>query len=296
MEYQRQTVPGSPYQNTEYQRQPAPGSPYQNMEYQRQPPTGRGGQLFDDIANGNDNFFSGAAGMVANPVVTSYVFNQGREWLDKNTSFLNRYLQSTNLKYYFCVDNSYVAQKIALLLCPLLQKSYQRKRENREGQEYYLPPKDDKNAPDLYIPVMAFVTYIILIAIVMGFKNKFTPEILGMTASTGFVSLIIQVLFLKFGFYLLDSEDVSLLDLISYSGYIFVSLVVNHLVGLIAGSYLYYIAMIVNGLFMAVFMVKTLRLLIRQNQKGFARSNYRNYFLLTVAALQLVWSYVLGAF
>jgi len=263
---------------------------------QRTAPTGRGGQLFDDFAQGND-ILAGAAGVVANPVVTNIVWNQGKEWFDKNTSFLNRYLQSTNLKYYFCVDNSYVAQKISILLCPLLQKSYQRKRENRNGQEFYLPPKEDKNAPDLYIPIMAFVTYIILIGFVMGLKNRFTPEILGMTASTGLVALIIQVLFLKFGFYLLDSEDVSILDLLSYSGYIFVNLVVNHIVGIIGGSYLYYSTMIVNGIFMAVFMVKTLRLLVRVNQRGgVMRTNYRNYFLLTVAALQIVWSYVLGAF
>lgn len=37
----------------------------------------------------------------------------------------------------------------------------------------YLPPNQDKNAPDLYIPVMAFVTYVILIAFFKGTNNEY---------------------------------------------------------------------------------------------------------------------------
>lgn len=39
-------------------------------------------------------------------------------------------------------------------------------------------PINDENAPDLYIPVMAFVTYILLTGYVKGTKNTFTPEVL----------------------------------------------------------------------------------------------------------------------
>jgi hypothetical protein len=34
--------------------------------------------------------------------------------------------------------------------------------------EAYLPPNQDYNAPDLYIPVMAFITYVLLVAFFMG--------------------------------------------------------------------------------------------------------------------------------
>lgn len=35
----------------------------------------------------------------------------------------------------------------------------------------FLPPKDDINAPDLYIPVMSFVTYIITVSFMLGTRN-----------------------------------------------------------------------------------------------------------------------------
>jgi hypothetical protein len=34
------------------------------------------------------------------------------------------------------------------------------------------PPRADVNAPDLYIPAMAFVTYILLLAYVKGSQNQ----------------------------------------------------------------------------------------------------------------------------
>lgn len=37
----------------------------------------------------------------------------------------------------------------------------------------YLPPNQDRNAPDLYIPVMAFVTYVLLIAFFKGTNNEY---------------------------------------------------------------------------------------------------------------------------
>lgn len=68
-----------------------------------------------------------------------------------------------------------------------------------------LPPSHDVNAPDLYIPLMAFVTYVILfanyyllskvlfVAFFMGTQFSFTPDVLGMTASSGFLVLGIEV-------------------------------------------------------------------------------------------------------
>lgn len=37
----------------------------------------------------------------------------------------------------------------------------------------FLPPREDINAPDMYLPIMAFVTWILLIALKMGFENMY---------------------------------------------------------------------------------------------------------------------------
>jgi hypothetical protein len=51
--------------------------------------------------------------------------------------------------------------------------------------EFFCPPRDDVNAPDLYVPLMAFVTYILAVAFIMGANGQFSPELLGNLASRG---------------------------------------------------------------------------------------------------------------
>lgn len=79
----------------------------------------------------------------------------------------------------------------------------------------------------MYIPVMSFVTYIFLSTILAGLRGAFHPELLGMTATTAFAIIIFEILCLKLGTYLLNiSSDSQLLDLVAYSGYKFVGIIV----------------------------------------------------------------------
>ena len=41
------------------------------------------------------------------------------------------------------------------------------------SQDEAVPPKLDVNAPDLYIPIMSFVTYILMLGICLGKLFKF---------------------------------------------------------------------------------------------------------------------------
>ncbi|ELR13596.1 Yip1 domain containing protein [Acanthamoeba castellanii str. Neff] len=255
--------------------------------------------LFSDIGQGD--FLNNVAQITDNPLLRVGL-DQGSRWAEdagrKGLEGITRYLEATNLKYYFNINNSYVPNKLKVILCPILHKSWTRRiTQTPDGKEQYLPPKDDLNAPDLYIPLMAFVTYVLLAAFVLGTRNEFTPEMLGKLASSGLISLGFEVVFLKFGFYLLNSMNCSVFDLLSYAGYIFISLCVNHLVGLLLGTYAYYCSVVLTGVFIAIFMVRTLRLLILPDQEMAntpLASSKRSYFLLSVAVLQLVMSYFLG--
>ena len=55
------------------------------------------------------------------------------------------------------------------------------------------PPRSDVNAPDLYIPVMALVTYIVVVGLHLGYTHKFSPEVLGKTASSGLTAMVLEV-------------------------------------------------------------------------------------------------------
>lgn len=78
---------------------------------------------------------------------------------------------------------------------------------------------------------MAFVTYILLSAVIAGLRGEFQPELLGYTATTAFAIVIFEILGLKLGCYLLSiSNESQVFDLLAYSGYKFVGIIVTVLV------------------------------------------------------------------
>jgi protein transport protein YIF1 len=123
-----------------------------------------------------------------------------------------------------------VVNKLFLVLFPWRHKPWSRKQSvGPNGQEgWYLPPREDINSPDMYIPVMAVVTYILLSSTIAGLRGQFQPELLGYTASTALVAVVLEILVLKLFTYLLSiSNESQLLDLVAYSGYKFVGIIVT---------------------------------------------------------------------
>ncbi|OJD35189.1 er to golgi transporter yif1 [Diplodia corticola] len=145
----------------------------------------------------------------------------GHEYMEQN---FNRYVNVSALKRYFNVSNSYVVNKLYIVLFPWRHRPWV--RQNQDG--FFLPPREDINSPDMYIPVMAFVTYILLSTLLAGIRGAFHPELLGLTATTAFVVVTFEILGLKLGCYLLSiSNESQLLDLVAYSGYKFVGVIVT---------------------------------------------------------------------
>lgn len=143
---------------------------------------------------------------------------------------VNRWVNFSALKHYFNVSNGYVVNKLFLVLFPWRHKPWSRRQAvGPSGQEgWYLPPRDDINSPDMYIPVMALVTYILLSTLLAGLRGQFQPELLGYTASKAGVVVIVEILLLKLGCYFLSiSNESQLLDLVAYSGYKFVGIIVT---------------------------------------------------------------------
>lgn len=160
---------------------------------------------------------------------------------DRQSQF-NRYVSIPALKHYFNVSNSYVLSKLALVLFPWRHKPWSRQQARMAGsatgpngqlvqQQYssmFLPPRDDLNSPDMYIPVMALVTYILLSVLLAGFRGHFHPELLGSITTTAIAVIIFEILCLKMAMYILSiNNDSQLLDLVAYSGYKFVGIIVT---------------------------------------------------------------------
>ncbi|RIA81779.1 COPII-coated vesicle component Hrf1 [Glomus cerebriforme] len=225
----------------------------------------------------------------------------GSEYVEKN---INRYLNYPALKHYFKVNNSYVANKIRLLLFPWRHRPWSRlvKRSEQNGQmEGYKPPRDDINSPDLYIPTMALVTYVLLTGIVAGTEHKFHPEVLGVNATTAFLLMISELTFIKGGCYLLNiAAETRILDLLAYSGYKFIGVIVTLLVGLLAPFWVvvatFFYTVAANGFFLlrslryVVFPDTTTTNTVNIPQRNRQR---RIHFLFLVASLQFVFMYLL---
>ncbi|CEJ59556.1 Putative ER to Golgi transport protein Yif1 [Penicillium brasilianum] len=163
----------------------------------------------------------------------------GQDYMEQN---FNRYVSIPALKHYFNVSNSYVLRKLALVLFPWRHKPWSRQQARMAGnptgpngqivqQQYssmFLPPRDDLNSPDMYIPVMALVTYILLSVLLAGFRGDFHPELLGSITTTAIAVIIFEILCLKMAMYILTiNNDSQLLDLVAYSGYKFVGIIVT---------------------------------------------------------------------
>ncbi|KAI9880972.1 MAG: hypothetical protein M1830_009466 [Pleopsidium flavum] len=212
-------------------RSPPPPAPQQHQQsaayggmYSSQPGQG-GGSGGGSFAPNFGGFMNDQTAQMGFQIGKSAVM-AGQEYVDQS---LNRYVSIPALKHYFNVSNTYVLSKLALVLFPWRHKPWSRQqRLSPDGREGFLAPRDDLNSPDMYIPVMAFVTYILLSTLLAGLRGAFHPELLGLTATTAFAVVIFEILGLKLGCYLLSiSNESQLLDLVAYSGYKFVGIIVT---------------------------------------------------------------------
>lgn len=213
---------------------------------------------------------------------------QGTEFVHKN---IEHYVTTSKLKYYFAVDTTYVGKKLGLLLFPYAHSGW----SLRYNPEEPVAPRYDVNAPDLYIPVMAFVTYVLLAGVVLGTQSRFSPEQLGITATTALIWTVIEILALLFSMYIMNiSSSLKLLDLLSYCGYKYIGMIVILLASLAFYTTGYYVALGWMSLSIAFFLVRSLHVILMSetDSESFSRGNKRRlYTLLVIAVAQplLMW-------
>ncbi|KAJ0764043.1 putative Yif1 family protein [Helianthus annuus] len=116
------------------------------------------------------------------------------------------------------------------------------------GRLSYKPPIYDINAPDLYIPLMAFGKYVVLAGFSLGLQGKFTPEALNWLFMKGIVGWFLQVSLLKMSLFSLGGAEAPLLDIVAYAGYAFTGLCLAVL-GRIIVSYSYSLAKLGGSIF-----------------------------------------------
>eukprot|EP01100_Stratorugosa_tubuloviscum_P001319 TRINITY_DN1293_c0_g5_i1.p1 TRINITY_DN1293_c0_g5~~TRINITY_DN1293_c0_g5_i1.p1 ORF type:complete len:373 (+),score=145.20 TRINITY_DN1293_c0_g5_i1:37-1155(+) len=249
------------------------------------PPSSKA-KIFDDLANQSPNTFSNRNIPSPSNPTDQMQFFQNENWQNQIANIGLQYVQSNvnnvaqeyiissnswaqSLKYYFSVNNNYVKGKLQLLSFPFRHKNWER---IITGSEAFELPKNDLNAPDLYIPTMAYVTYILVAGLVLGQQLKFNPEVLGKLASSGFAMWLFQVFLLKVSLFLISSDSCSWLDLFAFCGYSFVCIVFNLIAKLLLGFTLSTIVTFYTSLCMAWFMRRTLqKAIVRKGPNNIGR-------------------------
>mmetsp|Transcript_22525 Transcript_22525/g.35759 ORF Transcript_22525/g.35759 Transcript_22525/m.35759 type:complete len:344 (-) Transcript_22525:1444-2475(-) len=208
-----------------------------------------------------------------NDMMMNFGMQYGSKVLQKTQANFSRYLfWLQGLHYYFTVNNSYVKNKLKLLMFPLRHKY--RRREVDAGHRFetpgmapttnynYLTAVDDINAPDMYIPLMAFITYILLVGFITGIGGvNFSPEVLIATGSSSMVLTLTEMLLLRLGFSVLSvPRPVYSLDLLCFISYKFFHVSVILLTRIALLRWMYVCFWVMFAAFHGYFLLHTLKL------------------------------------
>lgn len=178
-------------------------------------------------------------GVGLNEATANMIGKAGHDYVEQN---VHRYIPLPLLKTMFSVTNSYVLNKLRLVLFPWRHKTWSRqvasssrRHLHHDGgggstsepslvMEGWMSPRDDINSPDLYIPTMSLVTYTLLAAFASGLQSRFHPEVLGVSLSKSIAVVVGEVCGVRLGCYLLDvrGSGASVVELVGYGGYKFV--------------------------------------------------------------------------
>ncbi len=180
---------------------------------------------------------------------------------DSQSKFID-YFSLEGLKPYFNVTNNYVLLKLIYIILPFLYKV----DSNLSTQQNL-----KIESPDLYIPLMSFITYVLLIGFNSEYQQQkiFEPEILGKIASKNSFILFIQVALLKLTMFIFSNIQIPFLDVLCFIGYKMVLIVLVVIIWILFPnvSFIYFLITLISILSM-IFFTKCLKMRISQESSS----------------------------
>ena len=126
-------------------------------------------------------------------------------------------------------------------------------------EEDLFTPRNDLQAPDLYIPLMSFVTFILITGFNLGIQNSFSSEKLSYVFSKTLFLWFFEALVLKGMFMCFNFGNPNFFELMAYTGYKFVILCIVMLGLILGGTNVSYGLMVTFGALFCYFYFCTLR-------------------------------------
>jgi protein transport protein YIF1 len=163
----------------------------------------------------------------------------------------------------------------------------------------FMSPKQDLFCPDLYIPLLAFVTYALLVGFAAGRDGSFSPELLSSVTTFSLVVFVIELLALKGGAFIF-APDATLpwVDCACYAGYKYVGISISYISGLFFGYFIFLVLIAVTGAGMGLFLLRTLWEAFGLSSSilsmsGSSHSKSQSTALIVFSALQILLMYFL---
>ena len=210
----------------------------------------------------------------------------GKDFLDQKLDSFTE--QSRGVyKRYWAVDTNYVLRKLFYLLFPFSSGS------NSNGF-YSSPTSSDcetrtMDTPDLYIPSMSFVTYILMVGYVLGTQGRFSPDLLGITATSALVWLTLEISVSLVATYLTGMYTSGLWHrLCVLSGYKFFYMVCCISVFGVLGPSGYYISILATALSNVLFTIHSLRSALSDQIQSYNRT-YLSFAIALAQPVMVYW-------
>uniref|UniRef100_A0A0K0FL92 Protein YIF1 n=1 Tax=Strongyloides venezuelensis TaxID=75913 RepID=A0A0K0FL92_STRVS len=238
-----------------------------------------------------NNFGMGNQDFMSDPLFSA-AQQFGGQFAAQQKEKISQYINSFQLKYYFSVSNSYVAKKLGIILLPFVHKNWS-VQTGADGQP--VTPKEDVNAPDLYIPLMAFITYVLLSGLVLGIQQRFSPEQLGVTASNVLIYLFLENIIIVVSRYIMNlSNALGFWHSLAYSSYKYVGMVVSLLAYLVFGKSVFNFVLLYCAVAIIFFLLRAVKCFIMDSPNSYNENDRKKrklYLILFITFTQpfIMW-------
>jgi hypothetical protein len=202
-----------------------------------------------------------ASYMMPDPLITAagqqFIGHYSQNLVHNTGGWIDR-----NLRPLFAVDDSYIVKKLGFILFPFAHRRWHGGHEE---------PKDNVVQPDLYIPLMSFMTYVLAAGYMLGLKDKFSPEQLGILSSSALACLTIEVTMMAVLFNIFNVKTwYSFLHYVAFCGYKFVPIIGAMLLSLAFKNTGYYATICYSTLALSYYFLKSFHVAIEAG-------NHENY-------------------
>jgi len=175
---------------------------------------------------------------ISDAVTSAMVNHFAREFSKGSLTLWPQFVASA--RRYFNVTHGYVLRKCLWQLAPATSS----KKKSHDGEiggekdwtaRVYEGLEVDIEEPDLYIPTMGFVTYVLLCGLIRGLQEQFSPDVLSTTTTFAMVILIVETTVAKAVLFTAGAVNTPTIDLVALLGYKYFHLSMQLIFGLLLG-------------------------------------------------------------